>query len=97
MPKTKKPEPRMVAVLAKDWSHSTECVPMDHAQMPMPAWCVGMLTYEGKDFIELSQLHFYRDKTKRVLLSLTKESIVRMYELKKKKELKIKKSMFSEW
>jgi len=94
--KPKKPELKMVAVLARDWSHNTECIGMDHCQLPMPAWAVGMVTYEGDNFLEIAQLHFYKDKIKRMLLTFTKESIVKIFELKIGKELKVKKSIFQE-
>jgi len=94
--KSKKPELKMVVALAMDWSYSTECLKMDHCQLPMPAWCVGLLTHEEEDFIEISQQHFYEDGTKRNVLTLTKSSIVGIFELKTGKELKIKKSIFQE-
>lgn len=92
--KSKKPELKMVAVLAIDWSYSTDCLKMDHCQLPMAAWCIGLLTHEDKDFIEISQQHFYENESKRNVLTLTKSSIVRIFELKTGKELKVKKSIF---
>lgn len=92
--KSKKPELPIVAVLAMDWSYSTECIAMDHCQLPMPAWCIGFLTYEGEDFIEVSQQHFYKNNTKRNVLTLTKESIVKILELKTGKEFEVKKDIF---
>lgn len=92
--KSEKPELPMLAVLAADWSHSNECLDMDCVQSPMPAWAIGFLTHEDKDFIEISQLHFYKDKMKRCLLTLTKSSIVKIFELKTGKELKVKKNIF---
>lgn len=94
--KLEKPLLKMVAVLAVDWSYSTECLEMDHCQLPMSAWCVGLLTHEAEDFIEISQQHFYEGSTKRNVLTLTKSSIVRIFELKTGKELKVKKSIFQE-
>ena len=90
----KKPEFKMVAVLAMDWSYSTDCIKTDHIQLPMPAWCVGLVTQEAEDFIEITQEHFYRNELKRNVLTLTKSSIVKMFELKIGKELKVKKSIF---
>ena len=92
--KSKKPELKMVAVLAMDWSYSTECIKMDHCQLPMPAWCVGLLTHEDGDFIEIAQQHFYKNESKRNVLTLTKSSIVKIFELKTGNELKVKKSIF---
>lgn len=94
--KSEKPELRMVAVLARDWSHNTECIAMDHCQLPMPAWAVGMITYEGENFLEIAQLHFYKDKIKRMTLTFTKESIVKIFELKTGEEFKVKKNIFPE-
>ena len=94
--KSKRPELKMVAVLCIDWSYSTDCIAMDHCQLPMSAWCVGLLTHEADDFIEISQQHFYEGNTKRNVLTLTKSSIVKIFELKPGKELKVKKSIFQE-
>lgn len=94
--KSEKPELKMVAVLAMDWSYSTECIAMDHCQLPMPAWCVGLLTHEERDFIEISQQHFYNNDTKRNVLTLTKSSIIKIYELRTGKEFKVKKDIFPE-
>lgn len=92
--KSKKPELKMVAVLAIDWSYSTEFIKMDYCQLPMPAWCVGFITQEAEDFIEITQQHFYENESKRNVLTLTKSSIVRIFELKTGKKLKVKKSIF---
>lgn len=84
----------MVAVLAIDWSYSTDCLGMDNYQLPMPAWCIGFLTHEDEDFIEISQQHFYKNSTKRNVLTLTKSSIVKIFELRTGKEFKVQKTIF---
>lgn len=90
----KKPLLKMIAILAKDWSHSNECLDMECVQLPMSAWTIGFMTHESENFIEISQLHFYKDGMKRCLLTLTKESIIKIFELKTGKEFKVKKTIF---